>query len=261
MPNPFPGMNPYLEDVELWREMHTALIVDAARSLNRQLPKGYFAAMEGRVILEPIHKGYLPDVVVEQREDFDGARSQSAVAVLEADAPVISIHEDEAEAYVEVRHLRAPDEVVTAIEFLSPTNKNIGRGRDEYLEKQRQWIRLPVNFLEIDLLRAGPSTVAGLIDESKMPRHYHYVSSLHRAGEGANFELWPSRVQERLPRLPVPLRPQDGQVVLDLNSLITLQYNEGLFDERLDYAREPVPSFAEDDALWLDSHLRALGLR
>jgi len=261
MPNPFPGMNPYLEDVELWREMHSALIVDAARSLNRQLPKGYFAAMEGRVILEPIHKGYVPDVVVEQREDSGAARSSSAIAVMEADAPFISIHEDEAEAYVEIHHVSAPDEVVTAIEFLSPTNKNIGRGRDEYLEKQRQWLRVPVNFLEIDLLRAGPSTVAGLIDESRMPRHYHYVSSLHRAGERGNFELWPSRVQERLPRLPVPLRPQDGQVILDLNSLINLQYNEGLFDERLDYSREPLPPFVGEDAVWLDSHLRALGLR
>jgi len=261
MPNPFPGMNPYLEDVERWKGVHTGLIVRCAAALNIVLPDDYFADAEARVILEPVHKEYTPDVVVEQVEDFGGAVTKTAVAVMEADAPVISISEDEAEAYIEVRHISAPDEVVTAIEFLSPTNKNIGRGRDEYLEKQRQWLRLPVNFLEIDLLRAGPSTVAGLIDESKMPRHYHYVCSLHRAGGRGNFELWPSRVQERLPRLPVPLRPQDGQVTLDLNSLINAHYDANRLARRLDYAREPVPPFAGEDTVWLDSHLRALGLR
>jgi len=254
MPNPFPGMNPYLEDERRWRGFQTALVVNGARALNQDLPHGYFAAIEARMVLEPIRQEDVPIFM-------SGSIESSPVTVMGADAPLVSISEDEAQAYIEVRHLSAPDEAVTAIEFLSPTNKNIGRGRDDYFEKQRQWLRLPVHFLEIDLLRAGPSTVAGVMDESKVPRGAHYVSSLHRAGEGGNFELWPSRMQERLPLLPVPLRPQDGQVTLDLNSLISLQYDEGRFDERLDYAREPVPPFAGEDALWLDSHLRALGLR
>ena len=262
MPNPFPGMNPYLEDVELWREMHSALIVDTARSLNRQLPSGYFAAMEGRVVLEPIHKPYIPDVVVENPPDeWNGERSATQTLVAELDEPFISIHDDEAEAYIEIRHVSAPDEVVTAIEFLSPTNKNVGRGRDEYLEKQRQWLRLPVNFLEIDLLRGGPTTVAGLINESRLPMRWHYISSLHRAGDGGRFELWPTRLQDRLPRVPVPLRPGDGQVALDVGALVNAHYDAGRFDRRLDYRREPVPPLESEDGAWLAARLGELNLR
>lgn len=263
MPNPFPGMNPYLENVELWREMHSTLIVDAARSLNAQLPDGYFAAMEGRVILEPIHKHFLPDVLIKNApDDFGGERTATLVAVAEADEPFVSIHDDdEPEAYIEVRHVSAPDEVVTAIEFLSPTNKLIGRGRDEYLEKQRQWLRLSVNFLEIDLLRDGPTTVAGAVNTLHWPRPTHYVSSLHRAGAEGRFELWPSNVRERLPRVPVPLRPKDGHVVLDVGALINTTYDEGRFARRLDYSREPVPPFEGEDAAWLATRLREAGLR
>ena len=262
MPNPFPGMNPYLENVELWREMHSALIVDAARSLNAQLPGDYFAAMEGRVILEPIHKHFLPDVLIENvPDDFGGERTSTLVAIAEADEPFVSIHDDEVEAYIEVRHLSAPEEVVTAIEFLSPTNKLIGRGRDEYLEKQRQWLRLPVNFLEIDLLRDGPTTAAGLINESRLPMRWHYISSLHRAGEGGRFELWPTSVRDRLPRVPVPLRPKDGHVTLDIGSLVNTQYDLARFSRRLDYSREPVPPLEGEDAAWLSARLKAAGLR
>lgn len=259
MPNPFPGMNPYLEDVELWKGVHSGLITRCADALNILLPDDYFADAEARVVLEPIHKDYVPDVVIQQTDDFGMARTSSSVALLEADEPLVAI--DEAEAYIEIRHVSAPDDVVTAIEFLSPTNKNIGRGRDEYLEKQRQWLRLPVNFLEIDLLRGGPTTVAGLINDTLLPRGWHYISSLHRAGEGGRFELWPSRVQDRLPRVPVPLRPKDGQVALDLSALVGSHYDAGRFARRLDYRREPAPRLEGEDGVWLDARLRELGLR
>lgn len=259
MPNPFPGMNPYLEDVELWKGVHNGLITRCADALNILLPDDYFADAEARVVLEPIGKEYVPDVVVAQVDDFGAQRTSTSVATLEADEPVVSL--DDSEAYVEIRHVSAPDEVVTAIEFLSPTNKNIGRGRDEYLEKQRQWLRLPVNFLEIDLLRGGPTTVAGLINESRLPMRWHYISSLHRAGDGGRFELWPTRLQDRLPRVPVPLRPVDGQVALDVGSLVNAHYNAGRFDRRLDYGREPLPALESEDGAWLAARLKEAGLR
>ena len=259
MPNPFPGMNPYLENVELWKGVHTNLVVRCAAMLNRVLPDDYFADAEARVVLEPTNKEYVPDVVVEQLEDFGGERTTTAVATLEADEPIIMV--DDIESYIEIRHLSAPEEVVTAIEFLSPTNKLSGRGRDEYLEKQRQWLRLPVNFLEIDLLRDGPTTVAGAISSVRWPRGTHYVSSLHRAGDGGQFEIWPANVRGRLPRLPVPLRPRDGHVTFDVGALINAIYDEGRFHRRLDYEREPVPPFESEDATWLDARLREAGLR
>ena len=48
MPSPFPGMNPYLEEPQLWEEIHTQLIVDIARAIAPQLSASYRVAIEHR---------------------------------------------------------------------------------------------------------------------------------------------------------------------------------------------------------------------
>jgi Protein of unknown function (DUF4058) len=45
----FPGMNPYLENPELWSEVHFGLIAVLARSLNAVITPKYRAAVEKRV--------------------------------------------------------------------------------------------------------------------------------------------------------------------------------------------------------------------
>jgi Protein of unknown function (DUF4058) len=45
----FPGLNPYLENPELWPEVHFGLISALARSLNTQITPKYRAAVEKRV--------------------------------------------------------------------------------------------------------------------------------------------------------------------------------------------------------------------
>ncbi|MBE9141511.1 DUF4058 family protein [Nodosilinea sp. LEGE 07088] len=49
MPSPFPEMNPYLENPELWPEVHSRLIVAIADALNPQLMPKYRAAIDQRV--------------------------------------------------------------------------------------------------------------------------------------------------------------------------------------------------------------------
>ena len=46
MPSPFPGMNPYLENPELWPEVHSRLIVAIADALTPQLMPKYRAAID-----------------------------------------------------------------------------------------------------------------------------------------------------------------------------------------------------------------------
>lgn len=45
MPSPFPGMNPYLEDGSLWRDVHNRLIVSIANDLGAKLRPKYYAAI------------------------------------------------------------------------------------------------------------------------------------------------------------------------------------------------------------------------
>jgi hypothetical protein len=50
MQNPFPGMNPYLEDPALWGGVHHLLMSALHQQLNQRLPEGYVALVEEREI-------------------------------------------------------------------------------------------------------------------------------------------------------------------------------------------------------------------
>jgi len=46
MPNPFPGMNPYLESLELWHQVHNRLIVSIADEITPQVAPNYRVSIE-----------------------------------------------------------------------------------------------------------------------------------------------------------------------------------------------------------------------
>jgi len=82
MPSPFPGMNPYLENPELWPEVHSRLIVTLADALNPQLIPKYRAAIDRRVYaLEGSEALFIsiPNVTVERRSP---SNRRSNVAVM-----------------------------------------------------------------------------------------------------------------------------------------------------------------------------------
>lgn len=49
MRNPFPGMNPYLEQPELWHQVHNRLIVAIGDDLTPQVAPKYRVSIEERV--------------------------------------------------------------------------------------------------------------------------------------------------------------------------------------------------------------------
>ena len=150
----FPGMDPYLEAGALWPGLHAALIVYIRDQLQPLLRPRYLASIEERVYLEsprPRHRSGRP------RSSSPAGRPAPAVAVLEADAPVV-VHappRDVHETYVAVLDRQSGERVVTVIEVVSPTNKYAGPGRTSYLAKQDEILRGPVHLVEIDLLRTG----------------------------------------------------------------------------------------------------------
>jgi len=52
MPNPFPGMDPYLENPVDWQGFHNALITHMAEAIRAVLPESYIAKVETRCIIE-----------------------------------------------------------------------------------------------------------------------------------------------------------------------------------------------------------------
>jgi hypothetical protein len=149
--------------------------------------------------------------------------------------------------------------VVTSIEFVSPTNKRAGAGRRLYLRKQEEALGGEVNLVEVDLLlrRGRPVTLA----ESHLPvrRRATYHASVWRAAKPFQVEYYAAPLRERLPRIPIPLRPGDADVSLDLQYLIDLSFRRGMYDD-INYARPLTPALNEGDAAWATQTLKGKGL-
>lgn len=269
MPNPFPGMNPYLEDPRHWRSVHHWLISSISSALNRELPEDFATFVEERVYVEGWGKDYYPDVLVVERPV---PIQESNVAVLErtaTEAPPFDAPfrfdfgtRTVRESYLEIRTTDDREELIAAIEVLSPTNKEPGPGRDEYVRKQQNFLNSMVHFVEIDLLRAGEYTVAPPeIGIRTRTGDFDYIVSLHRGGGENRFEVWTATLRKSLPKICIPLTPEAGEVYLDLQAVLNRAYEDGGMQRAIRYNMPTVPPLSETDATWTDELLRDKGLR
>lgn len=263
--NPFPGMNPYLEDPTLWRGVHNNLNTYFSAQLNRALPSAFVARVEERVYVVQDERDIYPDFSIYRRPDVPVRPvSGGGTATLVRPSPGFSVHVEPAEVrerFIEIREARN-DHVVTVIEIISPANKANPAGREAYWRKQSEVLNSDVHLLEIDLLRSGPYILA--VPENRVrnvaPR-WDYLFCLHRGTERYRYTFWPVTVRERLPIVPVPLTEEAGEVSFDIQESINRLYDEGAFDRSLHYNEEPVPPLEGDDADWLDTLLKEKGLR
>ena len=268
MTNPFPGMNPYLEDRALWNDFHASVVIYIRNALQPHLRPRYVARVEERVYLEFAEREIVPDVTLfrRRRPDSEGG---GGVAVLEreCDAPIVLQVEEvpHTETFVQIFDRQDNMRLVTVIEVLSPSNKEAhSDGRALYLRKQREILRSEVNLVEIDLLRDGEHTAAPPYNllQANAPNGWHYLVSVNCWFERAVYYLYPRRVRERLPVIPIPLLPDDKPAKLDVQAVVEQCYVDGAYADTIDYRRDPPPpAFSEDDARWIDALLREKGLR
>jgi len=147
------------------------------------------------------------------------------------------------------------NELITAIEILSPTNKR-EPGLTAHRQKRDELMMAGVHLLEIDLIRRGTRPWMG----KQWPEAPYIVSLIRR--RRAQAEVWPVGLRDRLPVLPVPLRAPDLDVPLDLPTALATIYDEAYYATTLDYtAPPPEPPLSEADARWVDEVLRQSGWR
>jgi hypothetical protein len=264
MKSPFPGMDPHLE--QYWPDVHLSLTAYTRDALQRRLPRDLRARVEEQLYFEdPVgfERRAAPDIaIIEERRGPEGAAVAtlgSGVAV--ADAVLIHLHEMQRHLrWIQVVDLRSGGRVVTSIEFLSLANKLPGAGRELHLRKQEELRDGGVNLVEIDLLRDGDRGL--LVRPEHIPAHARttYQVCSWRATHRDRYEVYRAPLQKRLPVIPIPLRPDDADVPLDLQALVDLAYENGGYDS-IDYRAAPVPPLSQDDALWADGLLRGRGLR
>jgi hypothetical protein len=246
----FPGMNPYLEDPELWTEVHAWLMVLLARSLNPLLTPKYRAAVEKRVYTDALLVG-IPDVSVFQANAE--SRPSASTQVLSQPVQVnVPMREEVQESYLEIRQA-GTGQVVTVIELLSPKNKRAGVGRDKYNAKRTKVLASRTHLVEIDLLRTGEAQPISV----QVPSDYRILVS--RAEKRPQAELYPFNLRDQIPRFRLPLLLEAEEPALDLELILNEIYQEAALEMAIDYNKQPVPPLEEAEFQWVQQRLGESG--
>ncbi len=257
MPSPFPGMDPYIEDPQIWSDFHNNLASEIQGLLNPRIAPRYVARLTPYVTYENVEiaatRGIRPDVGIWQ--------PQPAIAGMPGTATIFSPATLESAVTVEFPlrlmsveiHRVDTLQLVTAIEILSPVNKKPGHDAHlDYQRKRRALLHSEANLLELDLLRGGERLPLA----APLPRA-PYFALLSRVERRSRVSVWAMPFAERLPVLPVPLLEPDPDVALDLGVAVAAVYERGGYASLIDYRRDPPPpALAADEARWLDNFLR-----
>jgi hypothetical protein len=255
MPSPFPGMNPYLEDADVWQDFHQSFIPLLRQLLSEQVRPKYLVKIEEQIFIHEVleNQRYLAgrgDMTVSRG---NAKSTDTALVLLEAPAigRVPLSLDVERHAFLEIRD-RANRQLVTVLELLSPSNKRPGPDREQYLAKRQRLLASAVHLVELDLLRGGPR----LPIENLPPCDYCVMVS--RYEDRPNVGLWPLGLRDRLPTIPIPLLAQE-RAALDLQSALHQVYDAAGYEDYI-YANEPNPPLRGADAEWAQQLIAAKGV-
>lgn len=162
-------------------------------------------------------------------------------------------HED----YIEIRQ-RSDGRLITLIDVVSPANKLTSAGRTACLDQRREAKKDNANLVEIDLVLQGQP----LLEYSRegLP-DWDYAVTVTRSTQPDRYEIYTATLQKRLPRFRLPLAADDRDSVVDLQAAFTRCYEQGDFDEKIDYRRDPSFPLDEKDRRWIDDFLIGKQLR
>jgi hypothetical protein len=247
-------MDPYIEQSKLWVDFHNGLADEIRAHLNAKIRPTYFARMTPYTTYEVVEisqsrlQNIRPDVGV-MRRDVPASPGEPALVREEVTAVESAVEvESEVELLsVEIHH--AEDEVlVTAIEILSPVNKQPShQAYTDYLRKRRELLRSNAHLIEIDLLRGGTRPPLKM----DVPRAPYYIM-LSRAEERPFVKVWPIPLNAKLPTVPVPLRAPDPDATLELGKVVANVYERGGYDVQIDYdGAVPPPALLPEEKAWV----------
>lgn len=254
MRSPFPGMNPYLENSELWSEVHSRLIVAIADDLADHLSEKYRVAIEKRTYFSGGDDSLLvgiPDVSVvgNQPEQNQPSATATLLPLSEPITVTVPMAEELQERYLEIREVTT-GAVITTIEILSPKNKRPGEGRQAYERKRYQVLASLTHLVEIDLLRGGqPLPMLGGVKSD-------YRILISRSNHRPSAQLYIFNVRQSIPPLTVPLVAGDEEPALVLQSIVQKVYERGRYHLAIDYTQPAPPPLSKPDAIWVATLLQ-----
>ena len=263
MPCPFPGMDPFIEN-DNWQDFHLVMTAEIKRQLAPQLPERYRISAEVIAVTEEEEAGgedtlppkrYRPDVGIgligeDSVVHDDGGGGVATLTPPTRKQRVPSLLQREVRIY-----LGNTGRLVTAIEVLSPSNKN-SVGLLQHVRKLRSYRASEVNTLDIDLLRAGqpPYDIyeLPLEEDGGYATPYHVVLST----PPDETDSWDIGLTDRLPTVPVPLLPPDKPLVLNLQKAFTDFYAYSTYPVRTVTGLQRLrPALSEEELTVLRGYL------
>jgi hypothetical protein len=230
MANPFPGMNPYLEQPELWHQVHNRLIVAIADDLTPQIAPKYRVSIEERVYtsVDDLLLVGIADVAVSDRQN--SGTPLATVKRTEPNKVKVPMPEEVTERFLEVRSTQSK-ELISIVEILSPKNKRSKEGRSTYENKRRRILASSTNLIEIDLLRLGePMSIMGAVDDD-------YRILVSRSADRPDADLYTFSLRTSIPAIPIPLRAREPEPIIDLQKLVNEIYDRARFDLAIEYSQ------------------------
>ena len=162
----------------------------------------------------------IPDVMVQP--PINAENSTTNVAILSPPAQPITvtvpIPETIRQSYLEVRKV-GTNQVVTAIEILSPVNKRLGKGRETYEAKRQNVLGSFTHLVEIDLLRQWEPMP--ILEQNIQSRYRILVS---RSDRRPLADLYAFNLPDGIPSFPLPLLSGDVEPIVDLKALLNRTY-------------------------------------
>jgi hypothetical protein len=267
MPSPFPGMDPFLENPEIFPDLHDSFITYLREALQANLPGSYSAVLGRRVWIEFSRRLIGPDLEIRRGRAVSTRVSQfsgsvAVVSSLLAQPVTIRVaHDESREPFIEI-YTRGVEgkRLVTSIELLSLANKTPGeQGRDLYTRKQKEILSSQVNLVEIDLLREGEHmTAVPRVPAIDACGSFDYHVSVHCFDELGTFLVYPIHLQDSLLAVAIPLLPDDPPETVHLQSIFDRCYDAGPYAREILYGEDSIlPPLREDEAEWALQVLRA----
>jgi hypothetical protein len=252
-------MDPFIEDPALWAGFHSAMPVYIRSALSPHLPEGYFIDIDRGVWIDsdetPEFLGR-PDAYVgmfdtSDDDDEGGGVAVTSMAVIAKPTKVVEFEATATRQKALKIIDKSSNKVVTAIELLSPSNKDPHDGRASYLRKRNDYFAAGVNLVELDLLREGERLPMGR--PKLAPFDYSALVSI--AVQFPRVPLWAWTIRDPFPELPVPLKPRDGFIPMSLKPCLDQAYLDGRYGDRIDYRKKPAGGLTRSDRAWLEKRL------
>jgi hypothetical protein len=228
MPGPFPGMDPYIERDAIWGDFQASFVVLISAALNPSLKPSYVAMVDSRTF--------------------------------EIELPRCSWRGEVRETFIKIVRPQEVEKPLAAVAVVSPSNKAAGPGRASYLRMQEAFAADGVELTEIDLLRGGERMVRCDMPRPHADLRFDYLVSISRPREGWR-ELYPAKLRERLPTIPVRFNRDGARLPLDLQQVMDRCWDGGPYPELLHYESKPPGKLSPEDVAWCEQLLVEKGFR